>query len=485
MGGEESAVTAATKRVVLEGAYFAPSEARRSSQKTRLRSDSSYRFERGCDPKAPRAGADRAAALILQIAGGSAARPTEAAKAVAPGRRVESSVARLNAILGASFPENDVLESLRRIAAELTGDAAAFSFAPPSWRRDLATANDLAEEAGRFLGYDEIPYRMAPMPARTARVTPVEAESRRARTALAALGLCEAYNYDLLSEKALAACRLSADAQPRVAKPLSEDWALMRPSLLPGLLKNAEHNLNRGADAVRFFEIGKAYAVRGTEVEERWRAAGVLLGPVLDARWQPARSPRAGFHDAKACVEDLLAKAGEVSWKGLADAGAGKTPSDPLFHPVNALRAVVNGIPVATVGWLHPRVARAFSLEREGAVIFDADLDWLAGREAAPVKYREFSALPSSRRDIAIVVAETVPYGALEAAIRKAAGADLQGVEPFDVYQGKGVEPGKKSVAVRLTFGAADRTLTDAETAKAVEAVVAALGKEHGATLRG
>ncbi len=485
MGGEPTAVTTATKRVLLEGAYFAPSEARRSSQKTRLRSDSSYRFERGADPAAPRAAADRAAALILQLAGGSAARPTEVRKTAAAAPSIRTSVARLNAILGASFPENDVLESLRRISAELTGTAAEFAFTPPTWRRDLATANDLAEETGRFLGYDEIPYRMAPMPARTARVTPVEAESRRARTALATLGLCEAYNYDLLSEKSLAACRLDASAQPRVAKPLSEDWALMRPSLLPGLLKNAEHNLNRGADAVRFFEVGKAYVVRGSEVEERWRVAGVMLGPVLDARWQPARAPRAGFHDAKACVEELLARAGGNTWHALIDPAAGKTPSDAMFHPVNSTRAAVNGIPVATVGWLHPRVARAFSLEREGAVIFDVDLDWLAGREAAPAKFREFSALPSSRRDIAVVVAESVPYGALYATIRKAAGEQLQAVEPFDVYQGKGVEPGKKSVAIRLTFGAADRTLTDAEVAKAVDAAVAALAKEHGATLRG
>ncbi|MBI5247264.1 MAG: phenylalanine--tRNA ligase subunit beta [Elusimicrobia bacterium] len=481
MGGEETAVTTSTKRVLLEGAYFNPAEARKSSQKTRLRSDSSYRFERGSDPAAPREAADRAAALILQIAGGSAAMPSEAASVRLEGTKIHSSVAKLNQILGADFSDDKVLASLKPIAKELTGTAADFGFLPPSWRRDLATANDLAEEVGRFLGYDNIPYRMAPMSPKTARLTPVEAESRRVRSRLAALGLSEAYNYDLLSEKSLAACRLSADGQPRAANPLSEDWAVLRQSLLPGLLKNAAHNLSRGADAARFFEVGKAYAIRGTDVDETWRVAGILLGPVLDARWQAARAPRASFYDGKAIVEDLLEKAGPVVWAKLSES---KTPSDPLFHPANTLRATINGAPVATVGWLHPRVARAFDLEREGAIVFDADLEWLAGREDAVSRFAEFSSLPVSRRDLALVLDKKSAYRDVETVIKKCRLEALQDVLLFDVYEGKGVPEGKVSLAIRLTFGLADRTLTDTEVSAAVETVVAALAKQLGASLR-
>ncbi len=484
MGGEDSAVTTATKNVLLEGAYFAPSEARKSSQKTRLRSDSSYRYERGTDPAMPRTGADKAAALILQLAGGSAAKPSEAAKPSPAPAPIATNAKRINQILGADFSGAEIASALSSIG-ELKGGPEAFSFSAPSWRHDLKTANDLAEEAGRFLGYDEIPYRMAPMTARTARVTPVETESRRVRSRLAALGLSEAYNYDMLSEKSLAAARLSAEGLPRVAKPLSEDWAFLRPSLLPGLLKNAQHNLSRGADAVRFFELGKAYALRGREVDEGWRVSGVILGPVLDARWQPARAPRASFWDAKAAVEDLLAGAGAVVWVPLADTSAGKTASDPLFHPVNAARALLAGAPVATVGWLHPRVARAHDLDREGAVVFDADLDRLAAVDRAAARYAEFSSLPVSRRDLALLVDKTVPYARVEAVARACAIAELQGILLFDVYEGKGVPEGKVSLAIRLTFGRADRAMTDPETAKAVEAVVAALGKELGAKLRG
>lgn len=476
MGGEESSVTAATTSVVLEAAYFAPSEARRSSRAARLRSDSSYRYERGTDPEGPREAAARAAALIAELTGGKAGGPSEAAAPRTPPAPIKASVAGINAVLGASFSDAETLAALEPIAAELSGGGAAFSFTPPSWRRDLATVNDLAEEAGRLLGYDRIPYRLAAMPPAAATLTPVEEASRRARASLASLGLLEAYNYDLLSEKTLAACRLPAGRQPRVDNPLSEDWAVLRPSLLPGLLKNAQHNLGRGADAVRLFELGKVYAPADGAVAERWRVAGVLLGPVLDARWQPARAPRTGFPDAKGVVEELLRGAGPVEWRE-GDAG-------PLFHPKNALRALALGREVASVGWLHPRVAAAFDLEREGAVILDVDLDWLAARPRKAAQFAAFSALPSSRRDLAFVLAKPVPYARVEAAVRGCGIAELQDVQLFDVYEGRNVGEGEKSLAVRLTFGRDDRTLTDPEVQAFVERAVKAVAEKTGGRLR-
>ncbi|OGS41284.1 MAG: phenylalanine--tRNA ligase subunit beta [Elusimicrobia bacterium RIFOXYD12_FULL_66_9] len=485
MGGEESSVTEKTTRVVLEGAYFAPSEARKSSQKTHLRSDSSYRFERGADPEGARAAAARAAGLILRLAGGAAAKAAEVEAPRPSNPLVKTTVSRLNSILGAAFPAQDVRDALSAIAPGLKADADSLELRAPSWRRDLGTAHDLAEEVGRLLGYDNIPYRMAPLSPLAATTTPVEMESRRVRTHLSALGLWEAYNYDLLAEKALASCRLPSTDLPRVANPLSEDWAILRPSLLPGLLKNAQHNLSRGADAVRLFELGKAYKSKGASVEEVWRVAGLILGPVLDARWQPARAPRAGFPDAKAAVEDLLSRAGEIAWARLSEPAAGSTPSDPLFHPASTLRALIGGAPVATVGCLHPRVARAYDLGHEGALLFDADLEWLAQRKNARARFSPFSALPVSRRDLALVLDKAVPFTKVEAAVRACALPELQGLSLFDVYEGKGIPEGTKSLAIRLTFGLSDRTLTDAEISKATEAVVLALGRETGAKLRG
>ena len=486
MGGESSSVTASTTRVVLEGAYFAPSEVRRSSQKTRLRSDSSYRFERGADPEAARTAATRAAALILQLAGGTAAKASEAAAPVlSTSRKIHGSTKRINVILGSGFSDEEITGVLKSIALDFSGGASQFDFTAPSWRHDLSTANDLAEEVGRFLGYDRVPYRLAPLSPQAATVTPVEAAARRVRARLSALGFSESYNYDMLSEKMLAAARLSAEGLPRVDNPLSEDWAVLRPSLLPGLLKNAQYNLSRGADAVRLFELGKAYSQKDGAVSEKWRAAGLILGPVLDARWQSARSPRAGFPDAKAAVEELLSGLGAVTWSKPGEGEAGRWVCDPLFHPSNSLRAFLDGKPVATVGWLHPRAARAFDLDREGAVLFEANLETIATRPSARTRYVEFSPLPVSRRDLALVVDKALPYGSVESTVRACSVSELQDVMLFDVYEGKNLPEGKKSLAIRLTFGRSDRTLLDAEVAGFVSTIVAALAEKLGAALRG
>jgi phenylalanyl-tRNA synthetase beta chain len=294
-----------------------------------------------------------------------------------------------------------------------------------------------------------------------------------------ALGLWEAYNYDLLSEKVLSACRLSADQLPRINNPLSEDWAVLRPSLIPGLLKSAQYNLSRGAEAVRFFEIGKVYSMNGTSPVERWMVSGLILGPVLDERWQSARSPRAGFPDAKAVVEDLLSRENKIDWVKLGD-----QPTSALFHPLNATIAMVSGHPVATVGWLHPRVARAFDLEKENAVIFEADLDWLATRPLGRVQFKAFSAYPISRRDLALVVDKATAYAQIESSVRNCAIAELQDLRLFDVYDGKGIGEGKKSLAIRLTFVGREKTLTDADINGFIDRILAAVTQNTGAVLR-
>ena len=485
MGGEETAVTESTTRVVLESAYFAPAEVRRSSQKLRLRSDSSYRFERGADPAGAEFASARAASLIVELAGGKTGKASVVSNPGAPNPAIKASAARVNAILGSTFAADEIMGVLKAIAAAFSGDAAAFVFTAPTWRRDLTTANDLAEEIGRFLGYDRVPYRLAPLSPQAATVTPVETAARRVRARLSALGFSEAYNYDLLSEKTLAAARLSPEGLPRVDNPLSEDWAVLRPSLLPGLLKNAQYNLSRGADAVRLFELGKAYSQKDGAVSEKWRAAGLVLGPVLDARWQSARSPRASFPDAKAAVEELLTGLGAVTWSKPGEGEAGRWVCDPLFHPSNSLRALLDGKPVATVGWLHPRAARAFDLDGEGAVLFEANLETIASHPSARTRYVEFSPLPVSRRDLALVVDKALPYGRIEETVRACSVAELQDVLLFDVYEGKNLPEGKKSLAVRLTFGRSDRTLLDAEIAGFVSTIVAALAGKLGAVLRG
>lgn len=482
MGGEASSVTAATKRVALEGAFFAPPDVRRTVQRTRLRSDSSYRFERGVDLGGVADAAARAATLIATLTGG---KPTKSVEAAAPKRRtvpITSSSARLNHILGATFSDEQIMASLKAIAAQYYGSAQTFEFTAPTWRRDLSTASDLAEEVARLVGYDKIPVKLSPLTPKPAVLAPVEAAARRARLRLSAAGLCEAYNYDFLSEKTFSTCRLTDEDVVRINNPLSEDWACLRTTLLPGLLKNAQHNASRGTDAARLFEIGKAYKQRSSVVVEKVKAAGILFGPVLDSRWQTARAPKAGVFDGKAILSSLFADS--VDWLTFDDPSAGQMPHDPMFHPTQCLRVVIDGRASGTLGLLHPRVAKAYDLERENAVIFEVDIEGLSRAARAGEKILEISSQPASRRDIAIVVGKKVKYAAIETTIRALKIAELKEISLFDVYEGAGIPDGKKSLALHLTFAANDRTLTVAEVNDFTAAIIKALADKLDADLR-
>lgn len=479
MGGLESAVSDKTTSIFLEAAYFAPASVRRTSQLLRLRSDASYRFERGCDPAALEAASERAVEMILSLCpGAKTSLPREASKPIEPRSPIVVSTERLNKILGSEFPAEAVAATLGAIG-RCGSQGSSLLFTPPSWRHDLETPWDLAEEVGRLLSYQNIPARLSPVPPKPARTTPIQALLTRVRRRLAALGLSEAFNYDFLSEKQLKASRLSSH-HPRLANPVSEDHVFLRPSLLPGLLKNARTNLNHGASSVRLFEVGKTYALAEGGVAERWRAAGVLLGPTAETFWRSGRVVAADFFDAKGVVAELLAGL-PATWQAFAPAAA---PGDPMFSPSASLRLALPKGPLAAVGLLHPGVARAFDLEREGAAVFELDVELLAELEPARAKFVPFSVFPSSRRDLSIVVAESVRWAEVQEAVASCAIPQLKRLELVDEFKGKGVPAGKISLTVRLHFSRADRTLRDEETAAAVETILAALKKRLGAVLR-
>lgn len=485
MGGLDSAVTEKTTRCLLESAHFFPPVVRKSSQRLKLRSDSSYRFERGTDLEAASAAADRATELILQLCGkdAKASAPADVGQKHAERPVIAVSAAAVNKILGSSFPEDAVEASLKAISAGLVKNGDELKFTPPSYRADLTTKWDLAEEAGRLLSYDNIPAKPQPVVMRPARITKTQQVTDRVRARLAALGLYEAYNYDLVSEKRLSLARLPEDAaRARVANPLSDDWTTLRPALLPGLLFNAQTNLNRGAQSVRLFEVGKVYSRGKDGVEERWHAAGIVLGPAAEAFWKPARVPRADLYDALGLVADLLTGL-PVERLPLKQAPGGAL--EALFNPANALGLRTPRGWLGAAGLLHPQAARAFELEREDASIFELDLDSLCELETPPARFSPFPVFPSSKRDLSVLVAASTPYGAVEAAARQAAGRELVWLSLIDVFQGKGVPEGKKSFTLRLTFTRADRTITDAEVNAAMEKVLAALKSAAGAELRG
>jgi phenylalanyl-tRNA synthetase beta chain len=482
MGGLDSGVTDETASVFLEAAYFAPAVVRKNGQKLRLKSDSSYRFERGVDPAASASASLRAAALICELSGGKTT-PARPVGTLMHGRpSIEVSVERINEILGANFDAGAVFTALKGISASLDRVGEKLRFSPPTWRGDLETVWDLAEEAARLIGYDAVPSLAAPVLPRPAQLTPYEALAARCRERLAALGLLEAYNYDFFSDKVAARCGLELTHAARLANPLSEDWVYLRTTLVPVLLQNAAANLNHGASSVRLFELGTIYSKLKDRVIEKRRAAGILLGPAGERFWQGARTPDTGFYDAKGLLQDLLSGVPGLTWTPLKQAKS-KLEDDVFFHPGAALRVESPKGPLGTVGLLHPSLAREWGLDRPQAALFELDLDRLAKLESPRARFAAFSPFPVSRRDLSLLVDVKTEYAALEAAARKGAGAALQSVELADVFAGKGLPPGKHSVLLRLTFGLMERTLTDAEVVAGVDGALAAL-KALGAELR-
>ena len=468
----------------MKSAFFDPPTIRRTSQALRLKSDASHRFERGTDPEMAWTASLRATELIFKLCG-RGVKCSEAADcrtpSAAPGPiRVTSG--RINEILGSAFPADAVESTLQRISAGLEKQGETLSFTAPSYRRDLSTAWDLAEEVARLEGYENIPYRSAPRVLAPSRALHSQTLADRTRRRLAGLGLCEAYNYDFISDKLAAQARLKLRLI-RVKNPLSEDYANLRPTLLVGLLNNARLNLNNGAESVRLFELGKIYVPAGTGVAESAQVAGLLLGPAAK-HWTAPRGRTLGFFDARGIVEELLAGIPGLEWLPLSDAAAVQTPSDPLFHPRASVRLRHAKGVLGTVGMLHPSVARAWDMERAEACLFQLDLDLLAQAEGPKARFAPFSVFPQSSRDLSFLVETGVRYGQVLETIKACGGAELRDVELVDKFTGQGVPSGKQSLTVRLHFGLMDRTLKDSEVTTAVERILFGLQSKLGAVLR-
>ncbi|MDD5657810.1 MAG: phenylalanine--tRNA ligase subunit beta [Elusimicrobia bacterium] len=481
MGGLKTGVTEKTRRAFLESACFDPATVRRGSQLLKLKSDASYRFERGADPEAAGSASLRAAELIVSLCGPDVrmSEPIDLRAAAAAPAPIAVTSARINEILGSDFAADAVEGTLRALGGRLEKQDQTLRLTPPSWRRDLATVWDLAEEVARLAGYESIPYETPSGPLQPSRLLPGQAVAERCRSRLCGLGLAEACNYDFISDKAAAQAGLPGPLV-RVMNPISEDYANLRPSLFAGLLRNARLNLNNGARTLRLFELGKSYRLAKDGVVETTQAAGLLLGQ-RQAHWQAPRGRRLDFYDAKGVVEGLLAAIPGLAWRPFAQASG---DSDPFFHPRASLRLFGPKGPLACAGLLHPRAARAWELEREEASLFEVDLDALARLEPPRARFAPFGVFPGSDRDLSFLVDAKTRYGDVEAAVLGAGVAELRAVELVDKFTGPGVPTGKQSLTIRLRLGRDDRTLKDAELSQAAGRVLEELVRKLGAVLR-
>ncbi len=380
---------------------------------------------------------------------------------------------RLARVLGAGVADGEVERILRALGLAVDTIEGGWTVTPPSRRFDLAIEEDLIEEIARIHGYDAVPTTLPAGVVPLAPATETRVEAAHLRRALATRDFLEAINYAFVDAAWLDAWSLQDDAVA-LANPLSAELAVMRTSLLPGLAAAVGRNAARQQPRVRLFELGNVFhaAADGEAPLHTQRVAAVACGSAGGEQWGHASRP-VGFHDLKGDLESLAALS-----------GASLTYSRstrPWGHPGRSADVLRDGRVVGWIGQLHPRLQKALDIDAD-VVAFEADLDAVQAR-AVPCA-DALSRYPSVRRDLAFVVPEGTAWAAIEASLRAAAGPSLRDVVLFDVYRGKGVETGFRSVAMGLILQEKSRTLTDRDVDAVVGDVVAAMQREHGATIR-
>jgi len=473
MGGEHSSVTADTTDVLLEIAYFDPERIGATGRALGIASDARARFERGVDPAFLDAGLDILTDLILRTCGGEASEVVRAGRPPSEPKVVAYDPALAERLGGVAIPDAEQRGALERLEFQVSPD---WQVTAPLRRHDIEGPADLVEEVVRLHGLDKVPSTPLPRADGVARptATPEQARERKVRRAAAAAGLHEAITWSFISEADAAAV---GGGVWTLENPISEELKVMRPSLFPGLLKAIRRNLDRGADSLRLFEIGRRYASGG----EHPTLVAVLAGNHTTRHWQTGKPQPFDAFDAKALCLELLAAAGApvASLQVMGEAG-------PFWHPGQSatLRLGPKTI-LGRCGMVHPSLLRAFEVTVPVAacsVYFDA----LPPRKGAGFARPHYAppALQSVTRDFAFLVDAALPSADLVRAVKGADKANIVAARVFDDFRGQGVPEDKKSLAIEVTLQPGEKTYTDADLKGIAERVVAAAAK-LGAELRG
>jgi phenylalanyl-tRNA synthetase beta chain len=481
MGGAESEISGATRLMALESAYFLPASIRRTSRTLGLKTEASTRFERGGDINAPPYGIARTAALLDHIGAGRPLGPIMDRYPAPRGPvQIRLRAERISRVLGQEIPAAEVTRILQPLGfaiADAHGAERVWLVSVPSFRVDVAREADLIEEVGRHYGFDRLPVTFpaltAPQPAPDPRIV----HDRLVRQVLTACGFSESLTFAFIERQAALPFCTPGVEPAAIANPLSEKFAVLRPSLVPGLVDACAHNRRRERKDVRLFETGSRFTQDG-----EGRAAAFAWCGAADAPHWSAPTRAVDFFDAKGVVEQLAAAFGV----------------EPEFAPVDRsfllrgrsaeLRAGRDGSvhSLGVLGQVVPAIAEARGLPLgESIYVAEIDLTTLAALAAGDdLKAASLPRFPSIVRDISILVDEALPAAAVRGTIRSSAPPTLVSIIEFDRYAGAGVPESRVSLSLRLTFRAPERTLTDAEVQEATERIVAALRTAHGAEQR-
>ncbi len=481
MGGANSEVTEETTSILLEAANFNPASIHHTGQKLCLPSEACMRFERGIRPELTILALKRATQLMLQLAGGKAA--TGVADAY-PGKKepqpITLSTEETNRLLGVKFSRDQIVDTLTSLGFDCQPGASTSETAvtAPYWRNDISRSVDLIEEVARIIGYDKIPTTMLSQAIPQQNPAPILGLKRKLSDSLVGYGFHEIITYSLTSLELLN--KLTPESHStgpiplRLANPMTADQEYLRPNLRPSLLLALAANRRHEDDGIRLFELGKVYLARRKDLpDEPQMLCGLLSGTRLEKSWQ-GDGGSIDFFDAKGVVEGLFQRLGvEVNFA---------KSDDKSLHPAQQAAVVIDENKLGVVGELHPKVAEAFGIS-ETAYLFELNVTALVPFAVGHKMSQPIPRFPATVRDIALIVAADVSHQQVLNIINEF--SLVNQVALFDVYSGKQVPPGKKSLAYRISYQSPSRTLTEKEVNKVQQQILSRLSKELGATLRG
>ena len=462
MGGLDTEITENTKNVIIEAAIFNSVRVRKTAQKI-VRSEASNRFEKGLDPNRTYMAAERAAKLLEEYADGEILDGTvEYNKEDMSDKKIEITYQKVNDVLGTTIAPKDVLDVFRRLGFTYTEDGKTVTVSVPRRRLDISIKEDLVEEVGRIYGVDNIESKV---PVTPIRMGSYDKTTREIRNKMVDLGLNETLSYVLVNEKDAKNYTNDDSIEAiKILTPLTEERTTLRCSIITSLYKIYEYNVAHYNKDVSIFEIGKSFYKKGDTYNEENKIACLMTGEYY---YGINNSKKVDFYIIKGIAEELL----DFLGYGGRYSFVVKDNMPEQLHPGQSAMISVNNDIVGLIGKVHPEITK------EDVFVMEINLDKLLAKKTGKMKYKEISKYPTVKKDISILVDKSVTSNEIAVAIKKSAGSLLLNTEVFDVYTGKGIEEGKKSLAYSLTFGTNDRTLTDEEINKVLEKIIERLSK--------
>ena len=479
MGGLDSEVTDNTKNILLEVAQFNPQNVRKTSRRLTLSSDSSYRFERGIDVEDSIKVINRLANLIQEVAGGEILNGYVDVYPVPHENKVaELNFERLNRFVGKVIPREKVIEILRNLEIDVKDNGETLTLTAPSYRGDLELEQDYFEEVIRMYGFDNIENILPRVDINKNSTLDTTKLTDRIKTICASVGLKEVINYSFIPKDALQKLKFTGVSEDKlidISNPITEDFVTMRPTLLYSLIKNAKDNMNRNVSNIRFFEVSRTFEKAEELAKEDIKVGIILAGENDKTLWNP-KPVHYDFYDLKGIVEEIFSKLKFQSFSI-------KRSVQTEFHPGRSADVFVGKEYIGSFGEIHPDVLENFGLNKKTVLVAEFNIELIKKYINKPFVYQGIVKYPAVPRDLALVMNENILVGDVLKTIEKI-DKKVEKVELFDIYQGIGVEPGKKSVAISILLRDDSKTLEEKEINDIIDKILAKMKKDYMAELR-